>query len=604
MSSPDPDSFDLKSKHAKKARRRSLVGEHGPLGPSAVAYSRSKGNAVIPFDRAGEAQVDQMLRVAMDWGVDLPLGFEFDAIQIFYSSDGRIDELRVAGFDSAARPWQAAGRAPMLRWTDRGAELLEADSERRHFSAVVLDDGSDSADDALMLALLWDVTGMGEQEASDGGYLNTSSAAVYQAVRDLISRAAFGGDSAIPWPSAPVRTRDTAGEVSMVPPEFEAGRGSTEGFGVLAEQMWQKSRALSDLDADVLDALLHCWMAGAESDDKDVVVAVDEILRLRGLEPKRNSRGYGAGYHPKQRRQVVESLFRLETLWLDLVETSTRKGAPPRAIRSRALVMTEQMGRLGQDGDLDVEQVVFRPGRMFGRLLSGPGRRVAKLPRKALEYDPYRFAVEKRLVRYLSWQWRIRAYEGTYLQPYRVETLLNAIGLEMDARRPSKRRERFEAALDRLQSDRVLAQWQYDGWQEPSTLRRGWWRIWLEAKVVLEPPFEIVESYRRLTSKPRATTQSRATAKARSKARSKGLAGSRTTGARGYEPSTMGAMGSSAGDSLSQQLIQRRKELGWSQLQVAERLGISRSYVSALEAGRRPSIEVQRRLEDWLLPSI
>ncbi len=567
------------------------------MGPSAVAYSRSKGNAVIPFDRAGEAQVDQMLRVAVDRGVDLPPGFEFDAIQIFYGSDGRIDELRVAGFDSAGRPWQAAGRAPILRWTDRGAELLEADSERRHFSAVVLDDGLDSPNDALMLALLWDVTGMGEEEGSDGGYLNTSSAAVYQAVRDLISRAAFGADAAIPWPTAPVRTRDTAGEVSMVPAQFEAGQG----FGVLAEQMWKQSRALSDLDADVLDALLHCWMAGAQADDEDVVVAVDEILRLRGLEPKRNSRGYGAGYHPKQRRQVVESLLRLETLWLDLVETSTRKGEPPRAIRSRALVMTDQMGRLGQDGTLDVERVIFRPGRMFGRLLSGPGRRVAKLPRKALEYDPYRFAVEKRLVRYLSWQWRIRAYEGTYLQPYRVETLLNAIGLEVDARRPSKLRERFEAALDRLHSDRVLAQWQYDDWREPSTLRRGWWRAWLDARVVLEPPFEIVESYRRLTTKPRSMPRSRSKTPSRSKI---GARPAGSQGGRGDGQGMSGRAGSVEAVPLAQQLIQRRKELGWSQLQVAERLGISRSYVSALEAGRRPSVEVQRRLEDWLLPPL
>ena len=567
----------------KRTRRRSLVGDHGPLGPSAVAYSRSQGSAVIPFDRAGEAQVDQMLRVALDRGVALPSGFEFDAIQIFYAHSGQIDELRVAGFDLAGRPWQAAGRTPLLRWTDHGAELLEADSGRRHFSAVVLDDGHadiPTEHGPLMLALLWDVTGMADEESSgEGKYLNTSSAAVYQAVRDLISRAAFGADAAIPWPTAALRTRDTVGEVSLVPPSFETGSG----FGLLAEQMWEKSRALSDLDADVLDALLHCWMAGARSDDQDVVVAVDEILELRGLQPKRNSRGYGTGYHPKQRRQVVESLLRLQTLWLDLVETSTRKGEPPRAIRSRALLLTDQMGRLGQDGSLDVERVVFRPGRMFGRLLSGPGRRVAKLPRKALEYDPYRFAVEKRLVRYLSWQWRIRAYEGNYLQPYRVETLLAAIGLEIDSRRPTKLRDRFEAALDRLQEDRVLAQWQYEEWSEPTTLRRGWWRVWLEAKIVLEPPFEIVESYRPLTSGPRRGSARRSLEQIGS--------GSRSATERGPQQ-------------LALRLREKRKELGWSQLQLAERLDLSRSYVSALEAGRRPSPKVLRQIETWLFESI
>ncbi|MEM8931543.1 MAG: helix-turn-helix transcriptional regulator, partial [Acidobacteriota bacterium] len=184
--------------------------------------------------------------------------------------------------------------------------------------------------------------------------------------------------------------------------------------------------------------------------------------------------------------------------------------------------------------------------------------------RTALEYDPYRQRVEKRLIRYLSWQWRIRAGEGHYLQPYRVETLLTAADLEIGDR-PARTRERFEAALDRLETDRAIAAWQYtDAWREPTSQRPGWWRRWLDARVVIEPPTAILDAYRQLTRGP-ATRSTRAS------------------------------------DDLGRRLAERRAALGWTQLRLAEALGISRSMISAIESSsRRPSQAVRHAIETWL----
>jgi hypothetical protein len=280
---------------------------------------------------------------------------------------------------------------------------------------------------------------------------------------------------------------------------------------------------------------------------------------------------------------VVESLERLQSLWIDLVETPAGRGSGdrrPRAVRSRALVLTDQLGRLEADGQLDVEQVVFRPGRVFGRLLAGPGRQVAKLPKKALEYDPYRHPYEKRLVRYLSWQWRIRASSGQYLRPYRVGTLLDAIGLEPNRRRPTATRDRFEAALDRLQADRVIAGWQYEDWRESQA--RGWWRVWLETLLILEPPEAIRAAYRQLSER-----SSERSAKGR-------------PGSKGQAVSALPATGASTLGGLAARLVEKRRELGLGQLGLAELAGVPRARLAAIEAGRRPSKADRRRLEAWL----
>ncbi|HEX5505960.1 MAG TPA: helix-turn-helix transcriptional regulator, partial [Thermomicrobiales bacterium] len=185
-----------------------------------------------------------------------------------------------------------------------------------------------------------------------------------------------------------------------------------------------------------------------------------------------------------------------------------------------------------------------------------------------LKYDPYRQTWEKRLARYLSWQWRTKARNSDYLRPYRVATLLDAVGKEVYARRPSRTRERLEQALDTLQRDEVIAAWQYDRWDEAATERHGWAERWLEATVLIEPPEVVREQYRGL-ERP---------APARERA--------------------------ALPEGPAERLKQRRQELGLSQLQAAERLGISQTYFSLLERGKVPltdaSPALRRRLRAWL----
>jgi hypothetical protein len=213
------------------------------------------------------------------------------------------------------------------------------------------------------------------------------------------------------------------------------------------------------------------------------------------------------------------------------------------------------MGQLRLDGFVDVEKFIFRPGQVFAHFLAGPGRQTALLSAKALQYDPYRQTWEKRLTRYLSWQWRCEAHTGNYLQPFAVTTLLTAVGHPVNRRRLTWQRERLEKTLDTIQQDQVIAGWQYA--QEHDD--------WPKSTILIEPPDPIQEQYQRLEQHE--VPQRR----------------------RIPEPNALGM-----------RLKNRRQALGLSQIQAAEQLGLHQGYFSRLERGHvTPSPAVRKRLETW-----
>jgi DNA-binding XRE family transcriptional regulator len=168
----------------------------------------------------------------------------------------------------------------------------------------------------------------------------------------------------------------------------------------------------------------------------------------------------------------------------------------------------------------------------------------------------------------LSYQWRCRAHNGDYLQPYRVATLLAAIGVTVDRRHPGRTRARLERCLETLLADRVIAAWQYDRWDEGHATRQGWVDHWLQATILIEPPEVIQQQYQHLAQ---------------------------------HEAATRVAL--PAPDSLGERLKRRRRQRGLTLIQAAEQLGISPSYLSRLEQGRRGHslpTAVQRPLDAWL----
>ncbi len=406
------------------------------------------------------------------------------------------------------------------------------------------------------------------------GHLTVMSSAHYHALREALYKNTFRKVEGTPWPTAPLQKGSAVGQAQLRPPAADAqSLLAPDEMERWAAIMWQQREELTDLDADALDALSAIWLHQARDVGDRAVADVDRLLAMRGIKPKRGGQGRRGGYEAEQRAEMMRALSHIQNLWVNIAEVEVyeeegvgrRRKATKQTLQSRPFVITDRVGQLHLNGYMDVRKFVFRPGEVFAAFLMGPGHQVALLSAKALKYDPYRNKREKRLARYLSWQWRTKARSGGYLRPYKVVTLLEAVGEEPNLNKPSRTRDRLEQALDTLQTDEVIAGWQYDRWDESVTEHRGWAQHWLQATVLVEPPQAVVDQYQHLERQAAPTPLLAA-------------------------PATVG-----------ERIKARRNEAGMSQMQAAEALGVSQGYYNKLENGKAsPSRQILRRLREWL----
>ncbi len=437
----------------------------------------------------------------------------------------------------------------------------------------------------------------------DESNLTVLSHAIYQALREALAQNNFQRTEDSPWPTAILKKGGATGHAQLIPPIVEnAPLMPTEQVAAWAQLMWEQQKDLTDLDADALDLLSHIWLQQAKSAKDYAIANVDQFLSMRGLEQKQKEKGRRGGYEPEQRARMLQVLSHIQNVWLNLGEIEIyeqdprRKGrskATKQTFQSRAFIITDRMGQMRLDGYLDVERFIFQPGHLFAQFLFGPGRQTALLSARAVQYDPYRQRVEKRLARYLSWQWRIQARQGEYTRPYRVSTLLEAVGEQLNERRPSATRDRLEKALDTLQQDGVISSWQYDRWDETIAQQRGWGQVWTQATLLLDPPQVIRETYKSLQSH---------------KTRDKDKDGEEIIEVK--EPKqiqqarpvvTEAASNTQQDETLARRIKQHRKKMGLSQTEAADQLGIVQSYLSKIEKNHlRPALDLHQRILEWL----
>jgi len=131
----------------------------------------------------------------------------------------------------------------------------------------------------------------------------------------------------------------------------------------------------------------------------------------------------------------------------------------------------------------------YRPGDWLTPFLERPNRQTVVFPQQALRYDPYRQTWEKRLARYLTFHLRMDAKNARPLVR-QVGLLLDELHLPCDWQHPERMRLRFEAALTRLVTDRVIGGWRYTdaAKQRLAALpTRGWLVEWQAATIAITP---------------------------------------------------------------------------------------------------------------------
>lgn len=404
-------------------------------------------------------------------------------------------------------------------------------------------------------------------------FLPVSSSASYQAMREAVALKKFNKDMESPYPTAYVEKASIKGKIQLTPLQTEAVYG--EKLKELEASMWRKREQLSDLHVDVIDAMCATWIVQATSDESRAVITADDVLKLRGLKPHLGGSGRRGGYTKEQRDEISEAIQDLENIWFEITEKVKRgKTSKTDFIQSRAIAVTDRGGQMRLDGTLDVMWFVFRPGSIFARYLLTEGRQSALLAAQALRYNVRTEAVEKRLVRYLSWQWRIRSKSATYLQPYEANTLIKEAGIKVPNRNANRAVERLEKALDRMQTDGLISSWQYLDWDWSNTNKHGWIKEWLASRIAIEPPDFIRDSYETITA---------------------------TAEKQNLQPKLDFTNSPPRNEAeISIQTKAKRKSLKLTQMQLAELLELSQPTLSRIEAGRKVSHEEKQKIIQWL----
>lgn len=414
-------------------------------------------------------------------------------------------------------------------------------------------------------------------------FLKEISAPVYQALQAAIAAGDFATSEDRQWPTADLSnaSRSLVAFAEQKPKEIDTGiYYDDEHIARWQEQMGKEVSGMDDETADVLDAVSYVWLENAKNPESFVHISSDDGLKLRGLKPKKNSSGYGNQYTPEQYKKWAFHLNALCNTWItvsamDTTEIREDKKSPrPKRIRigheSRAISIDDRYGEMNLDGKVDPSRNVvwkYKMGSIFAQYLFGPGRQVAYIHKQALMYEPIKQKWEKRLARYLAWQWRIRQGRGAYMEPYKIETLLAATKESIDPDRPARTKERLEKALDRLMDDGVIKTWQYEQeWDEKIVGKRHWWKDWKLAKITIEPPDKIMDHY--LKHLPSCNVKQKEL--------------------------------SVPDEHTSTTMAEERKRRGLSIMQAAEQIGISMGSFSQAERGMKIGRKTLSKIEDWI----
>jgi len=398
--------------------------------------------------------------------------------------------------------------------------------------------------------------------------------ALYQSVREAFYKLKFSKTDESLWPTVSLVKGNMEGLLQIKP--FKKDHYSFKKHHTIVKETWEDVKALSDLGADILDALCTFFISNAKHSEDIVEIQLDDLLAIRGLKPKLGGDGRRGGYEEKQRNQVLQSLSIIQKLWISLDKAVFYENGrrAETKLEGRAFIFVdEDRKECPVTNEISDKMIRYKVDKVFAKLLVGSGRQVALLPLKVLHYDPYRKTWEKRLARYLSWRWRIQARKGQFLQPNKVSTLLEALGAEMNERTPSRTRERLEKALDTLQEDGVIESWYYEKWEESIADQKGWGRIWLQSMIIISPPESIKEHYRPIK---------------------KNLQGKNNV-------QFQNQAAKETDESIGVQVREVRDRHQLSLTQVAEELGISPSYLSHIERGIKvPSKKILYKVQKWL----
>jgi hypothetical protein len=236
-------------------------------------------------------------------------------------------------------------------------------------------------------------------------------------------------------------------------------------------------------------------------------VSIDDFLGVVGR--AKHAKG---GYRPEDRREVVElieALQRIEvTGSVEGYERGKRGKKSQLTIRSPLIVVSQTIMQKGMPGSEERPVAWYLRAGDWAAELERFGLQYAVMTKALLQLNTQNDMHAFHLGNVLTEQYRIRANQQSWKQPYRVCKLLADAEIDVDRKNPGRFRKRIEAALDVLsnpvdmQGMAIIESWHYSTVVEAKG--RGWLDRWLDTGITITPPASLIRPYQDIGRRRRA----------------------------------------------------------------------------------------------------
>ncbi|MGF9815538.1 XRE family transcriptional regulator [Bacillus toyonensis] len=356
-----------------------------------------------------------------------------------------------------------------------------------------------------------------EDGADEKDFFEVNNSAAYFKLRDGISKNNFEDDSIVGVKSYPIETKESSviaqlsshrDEDLKLIKEDEASRWNTLVNDVMSN--------MDDLTADVLDSITIQWLAQAQSPDEFIEFSYEQVLDMCNVPKKKVSRG--EYYRPEDKIKVAKRIAALASIFIYLNDDNEvvvlndeneydEEYKVKREVIKRLFVLDSVvLWRHNTTNEyMGIESCRIKPGSFLTSYLYGSNNTTALLSKKALEYNSYRHKYHKRLIRYLTWQWRIRQIYSTLKRPYSIggdKGLLAVMAIPLTWK-PSRIREYLEHVLTDLERENVIFKWVYSIKLDEERLnKKNWFKeYWINLNITILPPEELMKSMYNLPKK-------------------------------------------------------------------------------------------------------
>jgi hypothetical protein len=264
-----------------------------------------------------------------------------------------------------------------------------------------------------------------------------------------------------------------------------------------SEPIWEQIHKLTDLDGDVLLALVAQWLVSPKDAAGYTWITAEHLLHYRGILPRRYLAADGQKRQYQHRYddliQISDAVGKVRDTHVSVQQWikqqpagQRRRGRPSKQVISAESYLIQISEFLQQERLFNDETTRFAIawryslGRVILQFLKD-NQRISTWLQRSLSYDPVREEWEKRLSRFLIFQEADRTVSIRYL--------FSELSLRKNEGDPDKTRRRFEKALNRLAKDLDYFGWAYKDNQAELPSKR-WLERWMDFQIELHIPGE------------------------------------------------------------------------------------------------------------------